>query len=385
MGTSAIAELTRASRSLPRARPRRRRDRDAVVISWPSVPVEIIRAAGFGPSSLAAAPTPTPAADRVLEAGALPEPAAAARRGRTDGAARARRRASCCRARRTPTTSVSSICESSCAAASCRALPPVLLFDLLQSDGADVPRYDVGGHASCSTSARGDLAAACRQLTTCASDRALPTPRAPRRGGSMRCDGLRRASRASRPCRCSARSGSSSPSATSRSRRSGGRRIADASPLAGLRVHARRRARSIRMPLHAAIESQGAIVVAEIEPLGSGAAERRRRHRGRSNRRDRRALSDATRSSAHAGRGTRCAGPRSRSTGVDAVVVSLPPDDACSAGTIRALRELARRDARLPHACAPRRSGVEPLACGARAPRSAAPAAPAARLEARHG
>ena len=53
------------------------------------------------------------------------------------------RRASSSRARRMPTTSASSICVSSCAGEWRRGLPPVLLFDLLQSRGADVRAYDV--------------------------------------------------------------------------------------------------------------------------------------------------------------------------------------------------------------------------------------------------
>ena len=43
------------------------RDRATVVMSWPSVPVEIVRAAGLWPVFARGHSTPTPAADRVLE------------------------------------------------------------------------------------------------------------------------------------------------------------------------------------------------------------------------------------------------------------------------------------------------------------------------------
>lgn len=43
------------------------RDRATVVMSWPSAPVELVRAAGFSPVFARGRATPTPAADRVLE------------------------------------------------------------------------------------------------------------------------------------------------------------------------------------------------------------------------------------------------------------------------------------------------------------------------------
>lgn len=49
------------------------RDRGSVVASWPSVPVEVIRAAGFMPVFARSAATPTPAADAVLEPGVFPD------------------------------------------------------------------------------------------------------------------------------------------------------------------------------------------------------------------------------------------------------------------------------------------------------------------------
>ena len=43
------------------------RDGGTVVISWPSVPIELVRAAGFSPVFARGRGAPTPAADRVLE------------------------------------------------------------------------------------------------------------------------------------------------------------------------------------------------------------------------------------------------------------------------------------------------------------------------------
>ena len=68
MGTSAIAELTAGFEEPFRVLGRdAARDRDAVVISWPSVPVEIIRAAGLRAVVARGGAEPTPAADAVLE------------------------------------------------------------------------------------------------------------------------------------------------------------------------------------------------------------------------------------------------------------------------------------------------------------------------------
>ena len=47
-------------------------DRETVVMSWPSVPVEIVRAAGLSPVVARGRSAPTPAADRVLEPDLFP-------------------------------------------------------------------------------------------------------------------------------------------------------------------------------------------------------------------------------------------------------------------------------------------------------------------------
>src|SRR5688572_18210434 len=48
------------------------RDRETVLLSWPSVPIELVRAAGFLPVFARGGSTPTPAADRVLEPDLFP-------------------------------------------------------------------------------------------------------------------------------------------------------------------------------------------------------------------------------------------------------------------------------------------------------------------------
>jgi hypothetical protein len=44
----------------------------AAVLSWPAVPIEIVRAAGLRPFVMRGAPGPAPVADRHLEAGIFP-------------------------------------------------------------------------------------------------------------------------------------------------------------------------------------------------------------------------------------------------------------------------------------------------------------------------
>ncbi|HUO66137.1 MAG TPA: hypothetical protein VMV37_01290, partial [Gammaproteobacteria bacterium] len=73
MAKSAIAALTAGFEEPFRALGSdAARDRDAVVISWPSVPVEIVRAAGLRAVVARSGAEPTPAADAVLEPGLFP-------------------------------------------------------------------------------------------------------------------------------------------------------------------------------------------------------------------------------------------------------------------------------------------------------------------------
>ena len=139
MSASAITELRAAFEDavLRRSAATRRAIAATVLISWPSVPVELVRAAGFRAGRCARQRQRRRRRRTACSKPDLfPEPAPAARRGRADRAAWPTSRPSCCRAAPIPTTSAFSICASSCAAASRARLPPVLLFDLLHSDGA---------------------------------------------------------------------------------------------------------------------------------------------------------------------------------------------------------------------------------------------------------
>jgi beta-phosphoglucomutase-like phosphatase (HAD superfamily) len=116
-------------------------DRKVVVTSWPSVPVEVIRAAGFNPVFAGSSTRETPAADQVLEAGIFPnrirQLLQAALTGRLEQVA----------AIVLPRTSDADYkaylyLQELRRRGQVGLLPPVWLFDLLQSRGPDVVPYD---------------------------------------------------------------------------------------------------------------------------------------------------------------------------------------------------------------------------------------------------
>jgi len=118
-----------------------RYDRNVVVASWPSVPVEVIRAAGFTPVLACSGAGATPAADEVLEAGVFPERIRqlmqAALTGRLNHVA----------AIVLPRTSDTDYkaylyLQELRRRGRLASLPPVVLFDLLQSQGQDIAVYD---------------------------------------------------------------------------------------------------------------------------------------------------------------------------------------------------------------------------------------------------
>ena len=113
-----------------------------VVASWPSVLVEIIRAAGFRAVIAQGAPGPTPAADVHLEPGIFPSRlrhlVEDALTGRLSGAAGVV----------IPRTSDADYkcflyLREFVRKGVATTLAPIVLFDLLQSRGADVGAYDV--------------------------------------------------------------------------------------------------------------------------------------------------------------------------------------------------------------------------------------------------
>ena len=114
------------------------------VITWPSVPVEIVRAAGLRPTMVRGAPdgtTATPVADMHLELGIFPSRLRnlvdAALTGQLDNAA-------CIIVPRTsdPDYKTFLYLREFERRGIARSLPPIILFDLLQSEGPDVRTYD---------------------------------------------------------------------------------------------------------------------------------------------------------------------------------------------------------------------------------------------------
>src|SRR5688572_4202759 len=143
MSASAIDEL-RAAFEDPfwELGPDAARDRLTVVMSWPSVPVELVRAAGLLPVFARGRNAPTPAADRVLEPELFPN--------------RLRQLVEAALTQRLANVAAVVLPRSSEPDYKCflylrelarrgvvTRLPPVLLFDLLQSDHPDTREYNV--------------------------------------------------------------------------------------------------------------------------------------------------------------------------------------------------------------------------------------------------
>jgi hypothetical protein len=116
-------------------------DRGTVVVSWPSVPIELLRAAGFSPVFARGSGTATPAADRVLEPDLFPN--------------RLRQLVEAALTGRLASVAAIVLPRSSDPDYKCflylrelvrrgiaPALPPILLFDLLHSDDADARAYN---------------------------------------------------------------------------------------------------------------------------------------------------------------------------------------------------------------------------------------------------
>jgi benzoyl-CoA reductase/2-hydroxyglutaryl-CoA dehydratase subunit BcrC/BadD/HgdB len=270
MSTSAIAELTaefdEPSRALGRDAAR---DRDAVVISWPSVPVELIRAAGLRPVVARGSTDPTPAADAVLEPELFPS-----RLHQLVEAAFSGRLAQVAAIVLPRTSDPDYKCflylRELVRRGVLKQLPPVLLFDLLQSGGAEVPRYDAAR-------ARELLARLANISERHPSDddlRAAIAAANTARAAARRLDALRRSRPRidgrdalpllgafwyAAPRRYVALANAAADAIDARAPLSGPRVM-----LAGVPVDSN--------ALHAAIESHGAIVVTEISPFGAETA-----------------------------------------------------------------------------------------------------------------
>ena len=350
-----------------------------VVASWPSVPVEIVRAAGFRPLIARGFSDPTPAADAYLEPGIFPR-----RLRRLVEDALTGRLARAARVVIPRTSEADYQCflylRELVRRGVATRLAPTILFDLLQSRGADVRAYDVAR-----TQALLD------DLSTASG--LAPSP-----------DELRREIVRSNAARAAARrvialrrteprlSGTDAfpllaafwetePETYVEMAAEAARSIAGRPPLAGPRVVLM--GAPVDGPaVHQAIESHGAVVVAEAGPWGSGAA-------GDDVRIDDdpvAALADAYRAGSIGARTPVDAVRRWRDRlldDVDAVVVSLPPDDGVFGWDYPALRDVLHAR-RIPHVCL-RGDQYQPPTPGEHAQLAAMVAAAARLQEARHG
>ncbi|HEY8521571.1 MAG TPA: 2-hydroxyacyl-CoA dehydratase family protein [Gammaproteobacteria bacterium] len=320
-------------------------DRDAVVIAWPSVPVEIVRAAGFRPVLARGSAAPTPAADRVIEADLFPS-----RHRQLVEAALTGRLANVAAVVLPRTSDADYKCflylrELARLGAAPR-LPPVWLFDLLQSGGAEVPAYDrerardlherlasLAGRKADADELSAQIAlanrarAAARRLAALRLDapRLTGAEAVPLLGAFWQLDPERYAGLAAEA----------------------GAALAARPPLSGARILLAG-APVDDAALHRTLEAEGAVVVAESSPIGTGAA-----------RPDVDAAGDPVAALAEHYRresidarlpvAALMAKIDAALGGVDAVVVSLPPDDASFGWDYPRLRALLERRA-IPHA-----------------------------------
>jgi benzoyl-CoA reductase/2-hydroxyglutaryl-CoA dehydratase subunit BcrC/BadD/HgdB len=317
-----------------------------VVTSWPSVPVEILRATGFRPVIARGAADPTPAADAHLEPRIFPR-----RLRRLVEQALTGCLSSAARIIIPRTSDADYKCflylREFVRRGISTAVPPTVLFDLLQSGGSDVRDYDVtrtrallDGLASVSgrMPSADDLR---REITRANAARAAAARLVALRRVVPRVSGtevfpLLAAFWEMEPDRYVEMAYEAANGIAARPPLSGPRVLLTGAPVDG-------------STLHEAIESHGAIVVAEVGPWGSGVA-------GDDVRVDDdpgAALADKYRADSLGARAPVESLRRWTERmldDVDAVVVSLPPDDAVFGWDYPALRH--RLEARgLPHAC----------------------------------
>jgi hypothetical protein len=317
-----------------------------VVASWPSVPVEIVRAAGFRAVIARGAPGPTPTAGQHLEPGIFPSRlrhlVERALTGQLSDAARIV----------IPRTSDADYkgflyLREFVRKGLAPALPGVILYDLLQSRGAEVRAHDVArtrvlldelasvsGRRPSIDDLHREIARA--NAARAAARRLMSLRRIVPRVTGTEVFPLLAAFWELEPERYVAAVNGAASAFAKRPTLGGPRVLLTGAPVDG-------------PELHQAIESHGAVVVAETGPWGVGAA-------GDDLRVDDDpilALADKYRTDAIGAR-TPAASLRRWTEqmldGVDAVVVSLPPDDAVFGWDYPRLRDmlLARG---VPHMC----------------------------------
>ncbi len=270
MRANALAELTAGFEAPFGALGRdAREDRDAVVITWPSVPVEIVRAAGFRPVVARGSAAPTPAADDVLEADLFPS-----RHRQLVEAALSQRLANVAAVVLPRTSDADYKCflylRELVRRGVIARLPPVWLFDLLQSAGGDVPAYNrerarellerlgnLSGRAPGADELHAQMALANRARAAARRLAALRRD-APRISGVEAVPALG-AFWQLEPERYAALADAAAAAVAARPPLAGRRVL-----LAGAPVDS--------TALHDAVEAEGAVIVAELSPFGSGAA-----------------------------------------------------------------------------------------------------------------
>jgi hypothetical protein len=350
-----------------------------VAASWPSIPVEIVRASGCRLVVSRGDSGPTPAADAHLEPRLFPS--------------RLRHLVEDVLAGRLSSAARIIVPRTSDADYKCflylrelvrlgvaTAVAPIVLFDLLQSRSADVSRHNVGrmralrdelasasGHTASADDLRREIARA--NAARAAAARLLALRRvAPRVTGTEVFPLL-------------AAFWEMEPERYIEMAHEAADRIAASPPLSGPRVLLTGAPVDGPM-LHQAIESHGAVVVAEVGPWGAGAA-------GEDVRIDDdplAALADKYRTDSIGARTPVDSLRRWTERmldDIDAVVVSLPPDDAVFGWDYPALRDLLQARG-VPHACL-RSDPCDAPSAADHAALAALVAAASPRQETRHG
>ena len=266
MSANAVAELRAAFEDPFSALGRTAsRDRETVLLSWPSVPVELVHSAGFVPVFARGRNTPTPAADRVLEPDLFPNRLrqlveAALTERLADVAAVVLPRSS------DPDYKCFLYLRELARRGIAAALPPILLFDLLHSRDPSAGAYNADRARDLSTrlaslagrrhrtdDLRGAIVSANRARAAARRLQALRT--APPRIAGADALPLLGAFWQLAPERYASLANAAADSLASQVPLEGRRVL-----VAGVPVDA--------PALHAAVETEGAVVVAELSPFG---------------------------------------------------------------------------------------------------------------------
>jgi benzoyl-CoA reductase/2-hydroxyglutaryl-CoA dehydratase subunit BcrC/BadD/HgdB len=378
--TTAIADLTAAfEETFAHLGRTADGDRSVVVISWPSVPIEIIHATGLRAVIARGSSAATPTADAQLE----PDIFSSRLRHLVEAVLTGRlSRVACIVVPRTSDADYkcSLYLREFMRTGVARPLAPIVLFDLLQSNSPEVRAYDVARARAlmeelASTSGYRPSDDDLRQeiIKTNAARAAARRLLALRRG-VPRITGtevlpLLGAFWQMTPDDYAALAEEAADEVATRPPLTGPRVLLTGAPVDG-------------SALHAAIESHGAIVVAEVSPWGSGVA-------GDDVAVDDDVMDALTEKYRAESIGARMPVDAQRRViernldDIDAVVVSLPPDDSVFGWDYPVLRE-ALEARRLPHVCV-RSDPYQPLTPADHARFEALVTAAVQVQEARHG